>query len=84
MSDFTAKANIYRVEVKRAGGLRHLPGPKAVRSGTIAECVTWIMAKRPDDRKTYFMTVPLEAGLINKELRYQDIEAVSQRPDFPK
>jgi hypothetical protein len=35
-------------------------------------------------RKTYFMTVPLEAGFIKRELDYRDIEAVYQRPDFPK
>jgi hypothetical protein len=42
------------------------------------------MAKRPDDRKTYFMIVLLEAGFIKNELRYSDIEAIFQRPDFPK
>jgi hypothetical protein len=84
MSDFSAKADIYRVEFKSAVGHRPISPPKSIRSGTIAECVRWIMAKRPDDRKTYFMIVPLEAGFIKNELRYSDIEAIFQRPDFPK
>ena len=42
------------------------------------------MAKRPDDRKTYFMTVALEAGFLKGELRYRDIEDISRRADFPQ
>jgi hypothetical protein len=44
------------------------------------------MAKRPDDRKTYFMTVALnlEAGFVKSELRHPDIEAISRRADFPQ
>ena len=83
MSDFEAKASIYRVEFKSAGWHRPISPAKPIRSGTVAECVRWVMAKRPDDRKTYFMTVPPEAGFKN-ELRCPDIEAISQRPDFPK
>jgi hypothetical protein len=82
MSDFNARAKIYRVESKSAARDRIIPKP--IRSGTVAENVKWIMAKRPDDRKTYFMTVPLEAGFIKSELDHRDIEAISQRPDFPE
>jgi hypothetical protein len=82
MSDFNAGAKIYRVEFKSAARDRTIPKP--VRSGTVAESVRWVMAKRPDDRKTYFMTVPLEAGFMKSELDYRDIEAISQRPDFPE
>ena len=57
--------------------------PQPVHSGTVAECMKWVMAKR-DYQATYFMTVPLEAGFIKKELGYPDIEAITQRPDFPK
>jgi hypothetical protein len=42
------------------------------------------MAKRPDDRKTYFVTVALEAGFLKGELRYRDIEDISRRDDFPQ
>jgi hypothetical protein len=84
MSDFKARAKIYRVEAKSAARDRTIPPPKPIRSATVAEGVKWIMAKRPDDRKTYFLTVPLEAGFIKSELDYRDIEAISQRPDFPE
>jgi hypothetical protein len=84
MSDFNAKASIYRVEFKSAGWHRPISPPRPIRSGTIAECVRWVMTKRPDDRKTYFVTVPAEAGFIKNELRYPDIEAIFQHPDFPK
>jgi hypothetical protein len=84
MSDFDAKASIYRVEFKSAGGHRPISPAKPIRSGTVAECVRWVMAKRPDDRKTYFIAVPPEAGFVKNELRYPDVEAISQRPDFLK
>jgi hypothetical protein len=32
----------------------------------------------------YRMEVPLEAGLQKTELHYDEIEALSKRPDFPK
>jgi hypothetical protein len=82
MPDFTAKADIYRVEFKSSAGHRPIAPSKPIRSGTVAECVRWIMAKRPDDRKTYFMTVALEAGFLKGELRYRDIEDIARRVDF--
>jgi hypothetical protein len=84
MSDFNAKADVYRTEFRDVGGHRPLPSFKPIHSGTIAECVRWVMAKRHDYPQTYSMRVPLEAGFITNELHYQDIEAISQRPDFPK
>ena len=84
MPDFNAKADIYRVEFKSAAGHRPIAPSKPIRSGTVAEGVRWIMAKRPDDRKTYFMTVALEAGFLKGELRYRDIEDISRRADFPQ
>jgi hypothetical protein len=84
MPDFNAKADIYRVEFKSAAGHRPNAPSKPIRSGTVAEGVRWIMAKRPDDRKTYFMTVALEAGFLKGELRYRDIEDISRRADFPQ
>ena len=84
MPDFNAKADIYRVEFKSAAGHRPIAPLRPIRSGTVGEGVRWIMAKRPDDRKTYFMTVPLEAGFVKSELRYRDIEDISGRADFPQ
>jgi hypothetical protein len=84
MPDFNAKGDIYRVEFKSAAGHRPIAPSKPIRSGTVAEGVRWIMAKRPDDRKTYFMTVALEAGFVKSELRHPDIEAISRRADFPQ
>jgi hypothetical protein len=55
MPDFNAKGDIYRVEFKSAAGHRPIAPSKPIRSGTVAEGVRWIMAKRPDDRKTYFI-----------------------------
>jgi hypothetical protein len=83
MSDFSAQADVYNHVVKPARGYQPLLPPQPVHSGTVAECIKWVMAKR-DYHETYFMTVPLEAGFIKKELGYPDIEAISQRPDFPK
>jgi hypothetical protein len=84
MPDFNAKADIYRAEFKSAAGHRLIAPSKPIRSGTVAEGVRWIMAKRPDDRKTYFMTVALEAGFLKGEIRYRDIEDISSRADFPQ
>jgi hypothetical protein len=84
MSDFNARADVYITKVNSAGGYRPLLPPKPIRSGTITDTVKWIMAKDELDRQMYFMTVPLEAGFIKSELSYQDIEAISRRPDFPK
>jgi hypothetical protein len=45
--------------------------------------VNKIMGKRDPDRRIYSMTVALEAGFGKSVLRYDDIEAVAQRADFP-
>jgi hypothetical protein len=84
MSDFNARGDVYRSETRTAGGHRPLSPSQPVYSGTVADCVKWVMAKKHDYPETYFMTVPLEAGFIKSELCYQNIEAISQRADFTK
>jgi hypothetical protein len=83
MSDFNAQANVYCHVVKPTIGHQPLLSPKPIHSGTVAECIKWVMAKR-EYQETYFMSVPLAAGFIKKELGYLDIKAISHRPDFPK
>jgi hypothetical protein len=82
MSNFNALANVYVERVGQPGGHRPLLTSQVVHSGTVAECVKWIMSR--DYPETYFMTVRLEAGFFNKDvLRYREIEALFERPDFP-
>jgi non-canonical (house-cleaning) NTP pyrophosphatase len=83
MSDFNAPADVYCHVVKPTTGHQPMLPPKPVHSGTVAECIKWVMAKR-EYQETYFMTVPLEAGFIKNELGYFDIKTISHRPDFPK
>jgi len=83
MSDFNAHADVYCHVVKPTTGHQPMLPPKPVHSGTVAECIKWVMAKR-EYQETYFMTVPLEAGFIKNELGYFDINTISHRPDFPK
>lgn len=42
------------------------------------------MTKHDGYPQSYSMRVPLEAGFITNQLYYPDIEAIFQRPDFPK
>jgi len=83
MSNFNAKADVYRQEMKSPARDGVIPQRKPVHSGTIVQCVKWIMDKRHDYPETYSMTVPLESGFQKCELDYRDIEAISKRSDFP-
>ena len=85
MSDFNARADLHRTEMRLPRfGQKNSPGPRYLRSATLAECVNMVMAKRPPDRVIYSITVPLEAGFGKTELYHRDIEAISERPDFPQ
>jgi hypothetical protein len=85
MSNFNAPADLHRTEMKpRIFGRKVSPGPRYLRSTTLAECVNAVMAKREPDRVIYSITVPLEAGFGKTELHYRDIEAISKRADFPR
>ena len=83
MPDYNATAQVYRHEAK-GGRHQYIAPPQPIRSGPVAECMKWVVAKGNDYPETYFMTVPLEAGFIKSELTYRDIEAISKRPDFPQ
>jgi hypothetical protein len=84
MSDFNARAELHRVEMRRARwGEPIQTSPRMIHAGTVAECVTRVMGKRDPDRRIYSMTVPLEAGFGKAVLEFDDIEAVAQRTDFP-
>ena len=84
MSDFSAKADVYRAVMKAPTGHRFMPPAAPIHSGTIAECISWVMTKHDGYPDTYSMRVPLEAGFQTNELHYRDIEAISKRPDFPR
>jgi hypothetical protein len=58
--------------------------PRLILSGTVVECIKKVMAKREPDRVLYSIAAPLAAGFIKDVLDYRDIEAISQRPDFPR
>jgi hypothetical protein len=84
MSDFNAKAHVYVAMMKAPVGHRSMPPPQAVHSGTIAECVKYVMTKHDGYPETYSLRIPLEAGFQTNELHYRDIEAISKRSDFPR
>jgi hypothetical protein len=84
MSDFNAKADVYRTMMTPASGHRFVPPPHPIHSGTVAECISWIMTKHDGYPETYRMTVPLEAGFGETVFHYREIEAISGRHDFPK
>jgi hypothetical protein len=85
MSDFNASAELHRVEMNDARwGEPIKTSPRMVHTGTVVECVTRVMGKRDPDRRIYSMTVGFEAGFGKEVLEYNDIEAISGRPDFPR
>lgn len=84
MSDFSAKAGVYRAVMKAPTGHPFMPPAGPIHSGTIAECISWVMTKHDGYPDTYSMRVPLEAGFQTNELHYRDIEVISKRPDFPR
>jgi len=64
-------------------GKKISPGSRFLRSTTIVDGVKAVMAKREADRQIYSITTSLEAGFGKEVLAYPDIEAISQRTDFP-
>jgi len=85
MPNYEAIADLHRLEVRPIRfGEKNSLGPRYLRSLPIKECVNQVMSKRPPDAHTYSITVPLEAGFGKDVLNYWDIEAISQRPDFPR
>jgi hypothetical protein len=81
--NFNAEGKVYRRQAQPITG--HARPDPVVHTGTIAECVRWVMAQSNDnDRKTCYMPVPRQAGFKKDELRYPDIEAFYRGADFPK
>ncbi len=60
------------------------PNIKPPTLQTAADCINKVMSNDKADRLLYSITVPLEAGFGKDVLDHQDIEAIFQRPDFPK
>jgi len=84
MSDFNAKAEVYRAVMKEPTGYRFMPAPTPIHSASVPECISWVMTKHDGYPETYSIRVPLEAGFQTNELHYRDIEAISKRSDFPQ
>jgi hypothetical protein len=82
MPDFNASAEVYRVAMEHPTRRPNLPR-KPVHRGGVAECIRWTLTKHDGYPETYSMRVPLEAGFATDMLNYRDIEAISERPDFP-
>ena len=84
MPNYDTIAELHRLEMRPLRlGQKNSPGPRYRRRLPMKECVNQVMSKRPPDAHTYSITVPLEAGFGKDVLNYWDIEAISQRPDFP-
>lgn len=81
--DATADLHMYQMNPIRFGQ-KLKPGPLYLRSAKFVQCVNEVMSKREPDAQLYSITVPLEAGFGKDTLYYRDIEAISQRPDFPR
>jgi hypothetical protein len=83
MSDFNAQAEVYRATVRYPSGYRPILPSPPIHTGTAAECFTYVLTKHDGYPQTYSVRIPLEAGFGTDELSYDDIEAISKRPDFP-
>lgn len=84
MSNFNAHAEVYRAAVRHATNHEPILPPKPIHTGTVTECVRYVMTRHDGYPLTYSMRLPLEAGFQTNELHYRDIEAISKRPDFPR
>lgn len=84
MPNFNATAEVYCHGVISVGKFQPIPQRKPIHSGTIVECREWVMKNHQGYPALYSMVVPLEAGLQTNELPYEQIEALSKHPDFPR
>jgi hypothetical protein len=84
MPNFNADAEVYRAAVEHYGAHRPILPSRPIHTGTVAECVRYIMSKHDGYPETYSMRLPLEAGFQTNQLHYRDIEAISKRSDFPR
>jgi hypothetical protein len=83
MPNFNAQADVYCAVGPRVAKYQPFPQPKPVHSGTILECREWVMKNHQGYPALYSMVVPLESGFQTNELHYDEIEALSNYPDFP-
>jgi hypothetical protein len=60
------------VQFRTPTGQVHIPKP--VYTGTVKQCVQWMMTKENEYPETYSMTVPLEAGFQKRELRFDEVK----------
>lgn len=84
MPNFNVSAEVYRVAVRYRGGHHPIHAEHPIHIGTASECLAYVLTKHDGYPKTYSVRVPLEAGFGKDELSYDDIEAIAQRPDFPR
>jgi|HubBroStandDraft_5_1064220.scaffolds.fasta_scaffold1445274_1 hypothetical protein len=84
MSDFYAKAEVYRAAMRHPSGHYPMLASPPIRIGTAGECFAYVLTKHDGYPRTYSVRVPLEAGFGKNELSYDDIEAISKRSDFPR
>lgn len=85
MPDFNATGDLHQTVMRTPiFGAKLDPHPRWLESGKVSDLMKKVLAKRSGDRPIYSITVPLEAGFGTKELHYRDIEAIVQRPDFPR
>jgi hypothetical protein len=82
MSDFNARAEVYKVGMTTAPWGTKITSPPPIHVGTMVECVRMVTAMHQSERVLCSIAVPLEAGFIKAELDYRDIEAISRRADF--
>jgi len=84
MPNFNAQADVFCAVRLRVPKFQPIPSPKPVHSGTITDCIQWIMTHHQGYPDLYSMVVPLEAGFETNEMHYRDIETISKRADFPR
>ncbi len=84
MPDFNVKADVYVAMVKEPRRWQSMPERRPIHSGTLAESIRWTLANHDGYPETYSIEVPLEAGFQTKVLHYRDIQAIAERPDFPR
>jgi hypothetical protein len=84
MSNLNAHADVYCHGGISVPKFQPIPQRRPMHSGTIAECVRWVMKNHQGYPDLYSLVIPFEAGFQTNELWYRDIEAISKRPDFPR
>jgi hypothetical protein len=85
MYNFKAKGELHRLEMTTPKP--HTPIVSAARmvfTGSVADCINKVMAKREPDRQIYTITIGPDFGMDATALHYRDIEQLYSYPGFPK